>query len=181
MTKARRAVNIITGLFMIAGALVLAIDADQTYPAVIIILGLSLFIASFRSIIYYFSMARYMVGGRMILYRAVIMLDIALFTFSLTKVPLYCVVLYLAWIHIFAAFVDIMRAVESRRLRAPSWRMNFATGLVNLCIGVLCLMFIHNVAAAVLIYSLGLAYAGVNRIIQAFRRNRILYGDAPAV
>ena len=181
MTKARRIGNIITGLIMVAAAFFLAVDADKTYPAVILILGFSLLIASIRSLVYYISMARHMVGGRIILYRAIIMLDVALFTLSLTDVPLYCIVLYLAWIHIFAAFVDIMRADESRRLKAPSWRMTFVIGLVNLCMGVLCIVFIENVAMAVVIYSLGLAYSGMTRIIQAFRKNRTLYGDAPAV
>ena len=181
MTYARRVSNFFAGLFMIAAAFFLAVDADKAYPAVIFIFGISLLIASIRSLVYYFSMARHMVGGRTVLYRAIIMLDLGLFTLDLTDVPLYCVVLYLAGIHIFAAFVDIMRSVESRRLRAPSWRMSFFSGLVNILLGVLSLIFIGNVAMAVLIYSLGLAYAGMVRIVQAFRRKKTLYGDMPAV
>ncbi len=181
MTKTRRIVNIITGLFMIIVAFLLAVDANRTYPVVIFILGITTLIASIRSLVYYISMARHMVGGRTTLYRAIIMLDLSLFTLSLADVPLYCIVLYLAGIHVFAAFVDIMRSIESMRLRAPSWRMSLISGLVNLILGVLCIIFIENVTVAVGIYSLGLAYSGMTRIIQAFRKNRTLYGDAPAV
>ena len=144
-------------------------------------LHITTLIASIRSLVYYISMARHMVGGRTILYRAIIMLDLSLFTLSLTDVPLYCIVLYLAGIHIFAAFVDIMRCIESMRLRAPSWRMSLISGVVNLFLGVLCIVFIENVTVAVGIYSLGLAYSGMIRIIQAFRKNKTLYGNAPAV
>ena len=181
MTKTRRIGNIIVGLSMILIAFLLAVDANRTYPAVIFILGITTLISSIQSLVYYISMARHMVGGRTILYRAIIMLDFSLFTLSLADVPLYCIVLYLAGIHIFAAFVDIMRSIESMRLQAPSWRMSFVSGLVNLCMGALCIVFIENVAMAVVIYSLGLAYSGMTRIIQAFRKNRTLYGDAPAV
>ena len=111
MTKTRRIVNIIAGLFMILVAFLLAVDAKQTYPAMIFILGITTLISSIQSLVYYISMARHMVGGRTILYRSIIMLDLSLFTLSLTDVPLYCIVLYLAGIHIFAAFVDIMRSI----------------------------------------------------------------------
>ena len=181
MTKTRRIVNIVAGLFMILVAFLLAVDANQTYPTVIFILGITTLISSIQSMVYYISMARHMVGGRTILYRSIIMLDLSLFTLSLTDVPLYCIVLYLAGIHIFAAFVDIMRSIESMRLRAPSWRLSFISGLVNLILGVLCIVFIENVTVAVGIYSLGLAYSGMTRIIQAFRKNKTLYGNAPAV
>ena len=181
MTKARRVSNIFTGLIMIAAAFFLAVDADSTYPAIILIFGISLLISSVRSLVYYFTMARHMVGGRRVLYRAIIILDMGLFTLSLTDVPLFCVVLYLAGIHAFSGVIDILRAGESRRLQAPSWKLRFSAGLINIIMACLCLVFIGVVEVAVLVYCIGLAYAGVVRIIQAFRRAKTIYGDAPAV
>lgn len=181
MTKARRVSNFITGLFMIIGALLIAIAADRVYPLIIAIFGISLLLAGARSLVYYCSMARHMVGGRTVLYRAIIILDMGVFTLALTDVPLYCVVIYLAVIHGFAGFVDIMRAVESKRLQAPSWKLNLSTGVINIILAALCVVFIGVVEVAVLVYAAGLAYSGAVRMIQSFRRAKILYGDAPAV
>lgn len=181
MTKTRRVTNVIAGVLMILGALFLALDADEVYPLIITILGISLLIASLRGLIYYISMARHMVGGRSVLYTAVIMLDVGLFTLTLTNVPLYCVVLYLAGIHCFAGFVDILRAMESRRLQAPSWKLNFSSGMINIILAGLCLVFIGVVEVAVYVYCAGLFYSGLTRIIQGFRRKKILYGNDPAV
>lgn len=181
MTKTRRVTNVIAGVLMILCALVMAVDADNVYPLVVAIFGISLLISSVRSLIYYISMARYMVGGRTVLYTAVITLDVGLFTLTLTDVPLYCVVLYLAGIHCFAGFVDILRAMESKRLQAPSWKLNFSSGMINIILAGLCLAFIGVVEVAVFVYCAGLFYSGLMRIVQGFRRKKILYGSEPAV
>ena len=123
-------------------------------------------------------MARLMVGGRAALYRAVIILDMGLFTLSLTDVPLYCVVIYLAGLHGFSGVIDILRAAEARRLQAPSWRLDLSRGIINVIIALLCLAFIGTVQVAVTVYAAGLAYAGLIRIIQAFRRKSVTYGGA---
>ena len=175
MTKARRVGNILTGLFIFLLGAALAVDPWHAYKVVILILGISLLVTGIRSLMYYFTMARHMVGGQTVLYRAVIVLDIGLFSLSLTNIPFVFVILYLAAIHGFSGFVDIMRAQEARRLQAGSWKLNFSHGLINVIMAVLCLVFLGTPFVAVEIYAIGLLYTGVIRIIQAFRKTPVVY------
>ena len=175
MTKARRVGNVLTGLFIFVLGGLLALDPWHAYKVVILILGTTMLFAGVRSLVYYFTMARHMVGGRTVLYRAVIVLEIGLFSFSLTNIPFVFVILYLAAIHGFSGFVDIMRAREARILQAGSWKLNFSTGLINVIMAVLCLIFLGTPTVAVEIYAFGLIYSAVIRIIQAFRKTAVVY------
>ena len=175
MTKTRRVGNVLTGLFILALGCLLALYPWYAYKAVILILGITLFFSGIRSLVYYFTMARHMVGGQTVLYRAVIVLDIGLFSLSLTNIPFVFVILYLAAIHGFSGFVDIMRAQEARRLQAGSWKLNFSHGLINVIMAALCLIFLGTPFVAVEIYAIGLVYSGVIRIIQAFRKTPVVY------
>ncbi len=181
MTKMRRIGSIITGLIMIAAGFMMAADARNVYQLLIAILGISLLISGIRSLVYYVSMARHMVGGRVALYRAVIILDMGMFTLTLTDLPLFCVVLYLAGLHGFSGVIDILRSLESRRLQAASWRLKFGSGVVNLVIAGICLYFTGDVKVAVIVYAIGLMYSGLYYIIRAFRKSAIAYDDSPAV
>jgi uncharacterized membrane protein HdeD (DUF308 family) len=82
--------------------------------------------------------------------------------------------LYLAGLHGFSGFIDIMRAIESKKMNA-SWKLNISHGIINVLIALLCLVFLKTVWVATLCYSLGLIYSGIIRIIQAFRRTAIVY------
>ncbi len=175
MTKASRIGNILIGLIMLALGAFMALDPQDGYPVIILILGLTLLFSGLRSLIYYFTMAKHMVGGRSVLYRAVIVLDIGLFTLSLTKIPLIFIVLYLAAMHGFAGIVDILSAREAKKLRAGSWKLNFSHGVINVIMAVLCLIFLGTEAVAAEIYALGLMYSGLIRIIQALRRTAVVY------
>ena len=175
MTKARRVGNILIGLIMLALGFLMALDPQEVYPVIILILGLTLLFSGLQSLVFFFTMAKHMVGGRAVLYRAVIVIDIGLFTLSLTKIPLLFVVLYLAAMHGFAGFVEIMSAREAKKLRAGSWKLNFSHGVINVIMAVLCLIFLGTEAVAAEIYALGLMYSGLIRIIQALRRTAVVY------
>lgn len=175
MTKIGRVGNIFAGLCMVCLGLIMAMDPDKVYTFLVTLLGITMLLSGVRSMVYYFSMARHMVGGKTVLYRAVLIIDIALFTLSITDVPLIFVVLYLAGIHGFAGFIDIMSAREARQLQAGPWRLKLTSGVVNVVIAVLCIAFLGTSAVAAEIYSLGLIYSGVIRIIQACRRTAMVY------
>lgn len=175
MTKARRVWKIFIGLFLVAFGLSMMVDPDSVYWVIVLILGASLIIEGIRSFVYYISMAKHMVGGRSALYRAVIVFDLGIFTLSLTSVPLIFVVLYLAGIHGFNGIIDILRAIEAKRLQASSWKMNLIHGIINAILAGLCLAFIGTVEVAVEIYAVGLVYSGIISIIQAFRKTAVVY------
>ena len=104
MTKARRIGNMLIGLFIFALGALMALDPWQAYKGVILVLGITLILSGARSLVYYFTMAKHMVDGQTILYRAVIVLDIGVFSLSLSNIPFVFVILYLAAIHGFSGF-----------------------------------------------------------------------------
>jgi len=175
MTKARRVWKAFTGVFLVLFGLSMMVDPDSVYWAIVLILGFSLLLGGIRSFVYYITMAKHMVGGRAALYRAVIIFDLGIFTLSLTDLPLIFVVLYLAGIHGFNGIIDILHAVEAKRLQAGSWKMNLTHGIINAILAGLCLAFIGTVEVAVEIYAVGLVYSGVISIIQAFRKTAAVY------
>ena len=175
MTKARRVGKVFMGLFLVLLGLSMMVDPDSVYWLIILILGFSLMISGIQSLIYYLSMARHMVGGRASLYRAIIIFDIGIFTLSLTKVPIIFIVLYLAGVHGFKGIIDILRAVEAKRLQAGSWKLNLSHGIINVIMAGLCLAFLGTVEVAVEIYAAGLVYSGIINIIQAFRKTTVVY------
>ncbi len=175
MTKAGRIGNVLLGIIIILVGILLGRGGAAPYPFIILILGITMIAGAVRLFSYYVTMARFMVDGKVILYRAVIILDVGLFTVSLTNVPVVFLVMYLAGIHAFSGIIDILRASEAKKLQAPSWKMNLSYGIVNLSMAILSLIFIKTVAVAVMIYAIGLIYSGVMRIIQAFRKTAVIY------
>ena len=144
--------------------------SDKAYMIVVFILSLGLAIAGIKDIAFYFTMAKHMVGGKMILFQAVVVLDFALFTASLSDVPKVYILLYLVGVHAFTGVVETLRAMEAKRTVDGPWKMKLAHGIVNFALALACLVFIKHINTAVFIYSLGLIYSAVIRIVSAFRR-----------
>ena len=174
MSKFTRVGRIITAFIMILGAVFLLLEPDVGYPVVLVILAVTLLVSGIRMLVYYFTMARHMVGGRTILYRGTILLDIGIFAMSLSSVPQFYVILYLQAIHGFSGAVSILRALEAKKSQAP-WKLNLAHGLVNIAIVICCLFFTHSAAAVSVIYASGLIYSACFRIASAFRRTAVAY------
>ncbi len=171
MTIFQRIKKILLGLFMIISAIVLLIiPSDEKYAIVIGVLAVGLAVKGMQDIIYYFTMARHMVGGKMILFLGVIVFDFAIFTASLSRAPRIYILLYLVGIHAFSGAVELLRAMEARRTVEGPWKMKLFHGIVNLLLATACLIKIKNPNTAVLIYSLGLMYSAVIHIINAFRK-----------
>lgn len=176
MAKMKHIGNILVGVGLIVCAfLLLAVDPEIAYNTIILFLCLGLLIIGIRKLVFYITMAKHMTGGESMLYQSIIMIDIGLFTLSLSKVPLFYVMLYLAGIHLFSGGVDILRALEARKMQAGSWKLQFFHGLINVILAVFCLIFIKSTATAINIYAVGLAWSGLIRIIQAMRKTAIVY------
>ena len=171
MTVFQRIRSILLGLVMIGIAIALIDDtSDQKYMVIISIVALGLALQGLKDIIFYFTMAKHMVGGKMILFQGVVVLDFALLTASLTDVPRIYILLYLVGIHAFSGVIETMRAMEARRTVAGPWKLKLSHGIINFALALSCLIFIKNTNTAVMIYSIGLIYSAVIRIITAFRK-----------
>lgn len=178
MTKIQRAGSLLSGILMILLSIFIALFPEIGFHLVGMVMSITMLVMGIRALRYYFTMARYMVDGRYSLYRGVIMLNLCLFTMSLTTVPAIYIIAYLVGIHAFAGGVDILGVIDARSMESPSWRIRLLTGLGNITIAGLCLyfgIFRGSVDSVVYVYSAGLFYSGVLRIIDAFRRSAVVY------
>ena len=177
MTSIQRVKKFLTGLCMLLGSLILAMEPEEGYYIIAILLSLSLVLSGIRSMIYYFTMARNMVGGKSVLYRSLILMDLGFFTMTVITIPPIYLVCHLLISHGFSGIVDMLKAYEDKRMQAPSWRMSFVYGLGNLLISLIALtcVFSHLNWLVVDIYSAGLAYSGIMQMVSAFRRKSIIY------
>jgi len=175
MTKLQRIENIALGIFAILLSVVMIRLPNEGFYIAALILCLTLLTMGVRSLLYYFTMARHMVGGKAVLFRGVIVLDLAFFTLTLNDIPRIYLILYLLSYHAFFGVVDVLRALEARQFEAPGWKLNMGYGLVNIGIAVACGFFIRSVEMIVYVYAVGLIYSGVERIITSFRRTAVVY------
>ncbi len=160
---------------MLAVAALLFVSPYNVFWIVLLILSLGLAIEGLRTIFYYFAMARFMVGGKMMLYKGIIVFDFAVLTASLADLPRNYVLMYLIGVHAFSGIVDVLRSMEAKRYGGKSWRLKLGQGLLNLVMCVLCLVFFKKPQTVIILYALGVAYSAVLRIISAFRKTALVY------
>ncbi|MBQ2670607.1 MAG: DUF308 domain-containing protein [Clostridia bacterium] len=124
MTIVQRILNFLLAILILLSGLLLIVFQNYCLPIVTATLGFSLLIYGIKQTIYYFRMARHMVGGRYLLYMGIIVIDFGIFTFSMTNVPTIYLWIYLIFVYAFSGIIDILRSLEAKRNDA-SWKMNF--------------------------------------------------------
>ena len=175
MTKFQRIRNSLFGVAMIVTAFFLAYYPKEAYEVVISFLAIGFLVSGIATLSYYFTMARYMVGGKMILYRGVLLFDFAIFSGALTDVPRFYVLVYLAVIHLFSGLIEVLRSSEARGNGGKSWGLKLIHGIINITVTICCLVFAKKTNTAVYIYCAGIFYSGIIRIVQAFRKTSFVY------
>ena len=175
MTNLQRVKDILIGLIMIAGAIFMMIFPVKSYAVIVAILSVYFLAIGIGALFYYFTMSQFMVGGRVSLYKGIILVDLGAMTGSLTNVPHYYILIYLVLLHAFQGLIRIMRALESRRAGAGSYRVKLLHGILDLVMAILCIVFIKHIATVVLIYCTGLIYSAVMRIISACRKRKFYF------
>ena len=163
------------GLLMILTAMIMLRYPDDSYVFILFFIGTGLLVTGIGRLIYYFTMARYMVGGKMTLYMGVILVDFAVLTTSLVNIPKIYILVYLALIHAFSGLIEILRARETRRTGSEKFKLKLFHGILNVAMALCCIIFINRTNTAVFVYCLGLAYSGLIRVITAFRRSTFVY------
>ena len=175
MNIAQRIFSIILAAVYVAAAILILSSPELGYLPVVLLLAASLILTGIRSLIYYFTMARHMVGGRISLYVAVLTLDLGAFSIAMADAAPVYIVLYLFATHAFSGGVDIMRALEAKKYRAKSWRFRLISGIINIAVAFACLIFMRYTEVFVWIFALGLIYVAVQKLINAFRRTSVVY------
>ena len=175
MTSLQKINSCITGILKILTGALLMYYPQDAFPYVITILGLALSIWGIKHLYYYFTMARYMVDGKIILILGVILLDLGILSTSLNDVPKIYIIIYLVIIHAFSALVQILRTIESIRYGAKSWKLKLSHGIFEILIVIACFVFIKNPGTVAFIYGIGLIYSGIMNIITALRKTTLIY------
>lgn len=175
MSKLKRIQSIITGLVLIILALLTLLMGEEGYLFILILLGITLVIAGLRKLVYYFSMARHMTGGRIILYLGILMFDFGILTLSLYQVPKIYLGLYLFVINAFSGGIDVMRAMEAKRFGGRGWRRKLTIGILTIFAALICIIYCREPIISSIIYSIGLIGSACTRFANAFRKDAIEY------
>lgn len=178
MTLMQRIQKILGALIMVLCAVLIVILDDDGFIVIAVILFVSLVTSGVRSLYFYFTMARHMVDGRGMLYRGLILLDLGIFSFTVLDDPRLLIVLYLLAANAFSGIVDILRALEARKLQAPSWQLSLASGVVSIALALAALFFgfvTKNMQVLIGIYIAGLLWSALLNLISAFRKTAIVY------
>ena len=160
MSGGQRIKNVLIGILIILGAVILIAFPEEGIIITASILSLSLFVYGIKTLM---------------LYLAVVVLDLGMFTMMLTNIPKMYIALYLVVVYAFSGAIDILRALEAKKYQAPSWRFSLISGIINVVIAILCIVFIGSTNMIVYLYSAGLIYSAIARIITAFRKTAIVY------
>ena len=178
MSRSRRVIDVLFGILMFLAGLSFffsGVEASVTVMLVLIQFGMT--VRGLRTLYYYLTMARYMVGGKNVLYRSFILLDLGVLAGSLVGHEMVYAVLYLASLHVFSGAVAIFRARESRSYGAR-WRLKMVYGVTNVLLAaavVIGAVVFRQPLVTTYVYGAGLIYSAALRIASAFRRTSIVY------
>ena len=175
MGKARRVFNVLTGLFVILFGLFMFSGQNRAYTAMLFFLEFALIIRGVRLLVYYNSMARHMVGGKIILYEGIFFLDLGLLFVSIDDLPWMYVMLYLVIGLAISGVVDLLRANEIRLLESGHWKYHAFTGIVKILATVISFASFKYPFILVGVYSFGVVHSGAAKIISAVRPGAIVY------
>ena len=79
MNRFQRVRSFFTGVVMILASLLLLLTSEENYRLITVFLAVVLIVKGLNALLYYFSMARYAVGGKAALFFAVFLLDFGAF------------------------------------------------------------------------------------------------------
>lgn len=178
MTRSRRIIDVLFGIVMfVAGIAFFTSKPENSVIAMLTLIQLGMTFRGLRALFYYLTMARYVVGGKNVLYRSFIWLDLGVLAGSLASHPTIYIAFYLALLHVFSGIVSVFRANEARGYGAQ-WRLKMAYGVTNILLAAAIVVgstVFGQPLVTIYIYGAGLMYSAVLRIVSAFKRTDIVY------
>ena len=174
MSRMRRIGSIFLSLVMIAFGVLLLCSPNE--GLVIVALGLALWLlaSGVRKLVYFFTMARHMVGGLSMLFIAVIMIDISGFVFLFIGEPKLSIVVFLVGYNAYMALTGLVHVVESKLLESR-WAASLFHSIVNLVLAVASIVFFNSDEVVIAIFCIWLFYAAGVRLVSAIRPTEIIY------
>lgn len=174
MSGIKRILNILTALLMIACAALMLYDMKDGYLIAINILEMALLVFGLQQIIYYFSMARRMVGGLTIFFKGIFLMDAGFFAICLDSMPRVFTMVYLLVVFGAAGAIGMLRALEMKNINAR-WKLKFASGVFEVLIALSCVLFINSDMLFSCAFAAGTLYLAAERIVTAFQKTAIVY------
>ena len=175
MTKTARVFHIAAGICILMTSAIMYAFPDMGYLFAVWILGFVLLVKGIRQFIYYISMGIHMVGGEMILYKALITMDLGVFALTIHGTGQRYIMFYFAFYYMFEGLISCFRAMEAKRYEAGSWKMNLAGGVFQIAISVICLVHNNSESMMLKILCFALVVSGITRITMALRKSAIIY------
>ena len=151
MTSMKRVQKVLLALLMLLCACFLVADPEDGFTVVALIVSISLTAYGIRTLFYYFTMARHMVGGKSILFIGIILTDLGVFSLTTADDPKLFLVVYLLGVHAFSGAMGVLRALEAKRL------------------------LLRSTASLSYIYAATLFYSACVQLVSAFRKTAIVY------
>ena len=163
------------GVAMILASILLLVDPENGSVLIVFILDLILIVTGIRLLVYYFTMARYMVDSGGILYKAAIFLDFGLFVFNLDNVPQRATMLYLIGIFGATGFIRLLKVFEVKRSGGKFWAVTFIIGVGRVIIAIVSLFFLDSLTVMSALFCVGLLNTAASHFMTAFRRSAVVY------
>ena len=166
-------IALVTALF----GIILLFAGEEGQLIVIDIICLCLFFEGIRLLVYYMRMARHMVGGKRVLLRSVITLDLGLVTVQMIAMSNITILIYLLSIFAFTGAIDILRAMEAKR-NGGYWKLKFINGCIHIIFSIALIiagLFVKNSYFLVCGFSISFFYSAFFRVFSALRKTAIVY------
>ena len=175
MSKIRRVMSVLVGLLGLLLATEMLHNFERGYQQVLVVMSVSLILYGIRCLRYYAVYDRYMICGKLNFYIGIITFDFGMFSLALTDVSGLYVMIYLLLCNFFTGGIDILRALEAKKLEGPHWKLKLTEGIATLVLAVIGLFNLSSARMVVELYCLGLIISSVAKIVAAFRKTAIVY------
>ncbi len=175
MTRFQKITTLLMALLSISLAIILLLLPEMGYVFILLIISIAFLSAGIKGLYNYFTLSRFMVGGKRSLYQGIFLLDLGIFTSTLYDLPKTYILIYLAIIHGFSGLVEVLRVNETRKYGAKTWKLKLSHGIIDIALAIACFAFSSRPATLVFIYCFGLIYSALGKIISVFRKNTFIY------
>jgi len=174
MGKTKRVLYILQGILMLLSVGIMITEPEFGYTLIIEILIISFMIYAINQLIYYFTLAKYMVGGKLVLCKALLVLNLAINTWGISDVPKRYIMLYLVGGLALAGTIDVLRALETRKNHGINWRLKLVQGVGTIVIS-LAGLFAGSTSVIVYFFCAGVVSSAITKFTEAFRKTSIIY------
>ena len=174
MKKLARIKNLLIGIIMITFVVVLLTWPQIGTPMIMMVFGIGLLIYGIYSLVFYFTMAIHMVGGKTIFFRGILLLDLGVFMLAAYQGSDRLIFLYLMVLLAASGAIDLVRALEFRK-QGASWKLRAICGVASIVIMIVGFIYRKNPNTMVYVFCLALLSAAINRIATVFRKTAVIY------